>query len=141
MQVGSIAAVAREHYLIGAFLFSASLNHKQMSLYFAPAIFAHLLGRCLQQRKMRGKVRWVLSLKWNICVYLPLFLTLGCFDQPITYSVVLCVAGCLVFFFRNHSRSFICCLLGSIPFVHGGSSRRPGAHLPDAAGPFRRLRR
>jgi alpha-1,3-glucosyltransferase len=34
----------RWRYVSGSVLFSFALNHKQMSLYFAPAFFAHLLG-------------------------------------------------------------------------------------------------
>ena len=49
MQMASFAAVARGRYMLGSAFFCASLNHKQMSLYLAPAMFAHLLGRCLQR--------------------------------------------------------------------------------------------
>lgn len=53
---GAAAAVAAGHELLGATLFCASLNHKQMSLYFAPAFFAYLLGRCLERRSAVAKV-------------------------------------------------------------------------------------
>ncbi|GBG80956.1 hypothetical protein CBR_g31513 [Chara braunii] len=33
----------------GSVCFCLALNHKQMSLYFAPAFFGHLLGRCLSR--------------------------------------------------------------------------------------------
>ena len=42
--------------LLGSFLFCLALNHKQMTLYYAPAFFAHLLGRCLQKPSWTRKV-------------------------------------------------------------------------------------
>ena len=56
MQAGSVAAIVAGYPLIGSFLFCASLSHKQMSLYFAPAFFAHLLGTCLQRKGWGQKV-------------------------------------------------------------------------------------
>lgn len=44
------AALVAGRELLGSVLFCLSLNHKQMSMYYAPAIFAHLLGRSLQKR-------------------------------------------------------------------------------------------
>lgn len=41
---------------MGSALFCGALNHKQMTLYFAPAVFVHLLGICLKEKKMLGKV-------------------------------------------------------------------------------------
>jgi len=35
-----------QNCMIGALLFCLALNFKQMTLYYAPAIFAYLLGRC-----------------------------------------------------------------------------------------------
>ncbi|GFR52766.1 hypothetical protein Agub_g15367, partial [Astrephomene gubernaculifera] len=40
--------------LLGAVLYCLALNHKQMSLFFAPAFFAHLLGWALHGRGRRG---------------------------------------------------------------------------------------
>ncbi len=54
--VGGAAAIAAGWQLLGSFLFCAALNHKQMSLYFAPAFFAHLLGKCLARRGLFNKV-------------------------------------------------------------------------------------
>lgn len=49
MQVGTVCLLLKRHYFLGSVAFCASLNHKQMTLYFAPAIFAHLLGICIKQ--------------------------------------------------------------------------------------------
>ncbi|DBB04217.1 TPA: hypothetical protein ACH3X1_013248 [Trebouxia sp. C0004] len=43
-------------------LFCLSLNHKQMSVYYAPAFFAHLLGKCLQKPFMTQQVLGVAKL-------------------------------------------------------------------------------
>eukprot|EP00963_Diacronema_lutheri_P005806 scaffold461_cov321-Pavlova_lutheri.AAC.24 len=51
LAAGAAAAIMNGHSLVGALLFSLSLNHKQMSLYYAPAFFFHLVGRCLQKKK------------------------------------------------------------------------------------------
>jgi len=49
LALGAAAAIVRGHPWLGSALFSLSLNHKQMALYFAPAFFAHLLGRALRR--------------------------------------------------------------------------------------------
>ncbi|EEB08500.1 glucosyltransferase Alg6 [Schizosaccharomyces japonicus yFS275] len=46
----SIANLLRDQYIAAAILFCLSVCFKQMSLYFAPAIFAYLLGRCMKPR-------------------------------------------------------------------------------------------
>lgn len=56
-QALSVACIARGYRLAGSMLFCTALSHKQMSLYLAPAFFAHLLGQCLQQRGWGRKVR------------------------------------------------------------------------------------
>ena len=43
----AVAAIVRGRNVLGSVLFTAALCHKQMSLYHAPAFFAHLLGVCL----------------------------------------------------------------------------------------------
>ncbi|GAA5930155.1 dolichyl-P-Glc:Man(9)GlcNAc(2)-PP-dolichol alpha-1,3-glucosyltransferase [Sporobolomyces koalae] len=43
----SINAFQSGHDLIGSTLFVASLGFKQMALYYAPGVFAYLLGKCL----------------------------------------------------------------------------------------------
>ncbi|XP_022148195.1 probable dolichyl pyrophosphate Man9GlcNAc2 alpha-1,3-glucosyltransferase isoform X2 [Momordica charantia] len=50
LTVGAIAAICTEKDLVGSFLFTLALNHKQMSAYFAPAFFSHLLGKCMRHR-------------------------------------------------------------------------------------------
>ena len=47
--LGAAAAIARGRPWLGSALFCLALNHKQMALYFAPAFFAHLLGRALRR--------------------------------------------------------------------------------------------
>ena len=49
------AAVVSDRDLLGAALFSLALNHKQMSLYYAPAFFAHMLGKCLRRDTRAGR--------------------------------------------------------------------------------------
>lgn len=72
LQVGAAAAIGAGHGVLGSVLFSLSLNHKQMSLYYAPAFFGHLLGRCLQRRAALGKARGsslqLLHPTWSACV-------------------------------------------------------------------------
>jgi alpha-1,3-glucosyltransferase len=51
-----MVAALRNNYILSSVFFCASLNHKQMSLYYAPAIFAHLFGSCLKQKTLARKV-------------------------------------------------------------------------------------
>jgi alpha-1,3-glucosyltransferase len=44
------------HDLLGAICFVLSLGFKQMALYYSPAIFAYLLGKCLLLGPTRGYV-------------------------------------------------------------------------------------
>ncbi|KAJ0978145.1 hypothetical protein J5N97_013619 [Dioscorea zingiberensis] len=50
LTLGAVAAVVSEKDVIGAILFTLAINHKQMSMYFAPAFFSYLLGKCLRRR-------------------------------------------------------------------------------------------
>lgn len=50
LTLGAVAAILSNNELVASFLFSLALNHKQMSAYFAPAFFSHLLGKCLRRR-------------------------------------------------------------------------------------------
>lgn len=43
----AINAFQSGHDLAGSILFVASLGFKQMALYYAPGVFAYLLGKCL----------------------------------------------------------------------------------------------
>ncbi|OBZ85578.1 putative dolichyl pyrophosphate Man9GlcNAc2 alpha-1,3-glucosyltransferase, partial [Choanephora cucurbitarum] len=40
-----------KHFVLGAFFFCLSLGFKQMALYYSPAVFAFLLGRCFTEPK------------------------------------------------------------------------------------------
>lgn len=55
-QAGAAGVIAAGHDCWGSMLFCLSLNHKQMSMYYAPAFFAHLLGKCLQKPSMTQQV-------------------------------------------------------------------------------------
>lgn len=50
LTLGAIAAVLSRNEVVAAVLFSLAINHKQMSMYFAPAFFSHLLGKCLRRQ-------------------------------------------------------------------------------------------
>lgn len=50
LTIGAVAAILSDKELVACVLFSLALNHKQMSAYFAPAFFSHLLGKCLRRR-------------------------------------------------------------------------------------------
>ncbi|CAH2079735.1 unnamed protein product [Thlaspi arvense] len=50
LTMGAIAAVLCESEVLICVLFSLALSHKQMSAYFAPAFFSHLLGKCLRRK-------------------------------------------------------------------------------------------
>lgn len=54
-----MAAISAGRRLVGSVLFVAALNHKQMSLFFAPAFFAHLLGWALHDPAHTGLGRKV----------------------------------------------------------------------------------
>lgn len=63
-QAGAAAAVASGKEVLGSILFCLALNHKQMSMYYAPAFFAHLLGRCLARPNLHSKVHPSLFAVW-----------------------------------------------------------------------------
>lgn len=46
----SIDCFLTRHYVLGSVFFCASLGFKQMALYYSPAIFAFLLGRCFSEK-------------------------------------------------------------------------------------------
>uniref|UniRef100_A0A803M4E7 Alpha-1,3-glucosyltransferase n=1 Tax=Chenopodium quinoa TaxID=63459 RepID=A0A803M4E7_CHEQI len=50
LTIGAVAAIISSRELVACALFTLALSHKQMSAYFAPAFFSHLLGRCLKRR-------------------------------------------------------------------------------------------
>ncbi|XP_061979533.1 probable dolichyl pyrophosphate Man9GlcNAc2 alpha-1,3-glucosyltransferase [Populus nigra] len=50
LTLGAVAAVLSRKNLLACVLFCLSLNHKQMSAYYAPAFFSHLFGSCLRRK-------------------------------------------------------------------------------------------
>ncbi|KAL9343846.1 hypothetical protein Peur_064277 [Populus x canadensis] len=50
LTLGAVAAVLSQKDLLACVLFCLSLNHKQMSAYYAPAFFSHLFGSCLRRK-------------------------------------------------------------------------------------------
>ncbi|KAG2489811.1 hypothetical protein HYH03_011760 [Edaphochlamys debaryana] len=52
--LAAVAAIGSGRRLLGAALFCLALNHKQMSLFYAPAFFAHLLGWALHDPAHRS---------------------------------------------------------------------------------------
>eukprot|EP00850_Spirogloea_muscicola_P005864 SM000027S09645 [mRNA] locus=s27:535401:537851:+ [translate_table: standard] len=76
LSLGAAAAIAAGRDVLGSVLFCLSLNHKQMSMYYAPAFFGHLLGRCLQQRRpLLGIVRLGATVVLTFAVVWAPFLT------------------------------------------------------------------
>lgn len=57
LAMAAAASICAGRQLVGSFLFCLSLNHKQMSLFYAPAFFAHLLGWALHRPGFLRKVR------------------------------------------------------------------------------------
>ncbi|XP_054787551.1 probable dolichyl pyrophosphate Man9GlcNAc2 alpha-1,3-glucosyltransferase [Prosopis cineraria] len=50
LSTGAVAAILSGQYLFACVLYCLAINHKQMSIYFAPAFFSHLLGKCLRRK-------------------------------------------------------------------------------------------
>ncbi|XP_020959966.1 probable dolichyl pyrophosphate Man9GlcNAc2 alpha-1,3-glucosyltransferase [Arachis ipaensis] len=48
--IGAVAGVLSGKDLVACVLYCLALNHKQMSAYFVPAFFSHLLGKCLRHK-------------------------------------------------------------------------------------------
>jgi len=71
-QVASVYLIKKRKYFLGAVMFCGALNHKQMTLYFAPVVFFHLLGLCLRQPGMGQKVspmdiKYIIILRGKTC--------------------------------------------------------------------------
>ncbi|KAI9305470.1 glycosyl transferase [Cunninghamella echinulata] len=47
----AILGILSKHYILGSIAFCLALGFKQMALYYAPAIFAFLLGRCFIEER------------------------------------------------------------------------------------------
>ncbi len=50
LTIAAVDCFLTDHLLWGSFFFVLSLGFKQMALYYAPAIFAYLLGLCVFPR-------------------------------------------------------------------------------------------
>ncbi|CAO3654834.1 unnamed protein product [Mucor hiemalis] len=46
----SVDCFLTKHFILGSVFFCASLGFKQMALYYAPAVFSFLLGRCFTEK-------------------------------------------------------------------------------------------
>ena len=55
--------------MIAAFFFVLSLGFKQMALYYAPAIGAYLLAKCLYLGPVKGCVNCLFSFRVNRCFH------------------------------------------------------------------------
>lgn len=62
LALAGYAAICTNRDLIGAALYTLAFNHKHMALYYAPAFFGHLLGKCLiGERTLSAKVLKILK--------------------------------------------------------------------------------
>lgn len=92
-QAGAAGAIAGGHDCWGSLLFCLSLNHKQMSMYYAPAFFAHLLGKCLRKPTTTQKV--IPASDFQVIVSIPNS-SLSAYASPAyepcdaTHAVILC---------------------------------------------------
>ncbi|XP_006848211.2 probable dolichyl pyrophosphate Man9GlcNAc2 alpha-1,3-glucosyltransferase [Amborella trichopoda] len=50
LTIGAVAAIISENDVLASVLYCLALNHKQMSAYYAPAFFGHLLGKCIRRK-------------------------------------------------------------------------------------------
>ncbi|KAK3278077.1 hypothetical protein CYMTET_13958, partial [Cymbomonas tetramitiformis] len=51
LATAAVGAVVRGWDVVGSVLYCMAFNHKHMALYYAPAFFGHLFGKCLQRRR------------------------------------------------------------------------------------------
>ena len=73
LTVASTYCIVSKKYILGSFLFCGALNHKQMTLYFAPAFFFHLLGVCMQEKGITKKIGMLLKLGIAVLTAFALF--------------------------------------------------------------------
>lgn len=73
LAVAAIYNIAIDRHVLGSFFFCGALNHKQMTLYFAPAFFFHLFGVCMQQEGIGRKIRMLTKLGITVLVAFFLF--------------------------------------------------------------------
>ncbi|KNZ64579.1 hypothetical protein VP01_1012g2 [Puccinia sorghi] len=57
--LASVTCFHGGHDLLGAIMFVLSLSFKQMALYYSPAIFAYLFGKCLYLGHPRGTILFI----------------------------------------------------------------------------------
>jgi len=62
LSAAGAAAVAVGYDYVGSVLFCLALNHKQMTMYYAPAFFSYLLGKCLRRPSVADKAAAVARL-------------------------------------------------------------------------------
>jgi len=63
----SICLFQRGDDALAAVAFMLSLGFKQMALYYAPAVFAYCLGKCIHLGVQQGYVTLPLYLKLSVC--------------------------------------------------------------------------
>ena len=113
-QAGAAAAVASGRDVLGSVLFCLAMNHKQMAVFYAPAFFAHLLGKCLQKPSPSSKVCCVL-LSDSAFYKSPAALTNKTVNGVISASVLSCscAVGCYCAAWTC-CHSDVCCGLGTL---------------------------
>ena len=81
LALAAVALLTRGRHLLGAALFVAALNYKQMELYHALPFFFYLLGVCRQQRTVTQKLVKLVTIGVTVIVTFALiwapFLQLG----------------------------------------------------------------
>lgn len=59
-----------DQYVLSSVSYILSLNHKHMSLYYAPAFFGHFFGMCLQKSSpLSSKVNLITKIILNKYIY------------------------------------------------------------------------
>jgi hypothetical protein len=107
LQAAAAGAILQGWHITGSVLFTLSLHHKQMLMYFAPAFFAYLLGRCL-----RAPPQWLLSTAAH------------CADLP--------ESACSSSFYRSFRK--LCLKLGLDPDGKRKAGNRLQAGVPGGSG-------
>lgn len=60
--IWAIACIMNDHDLLGAIMFTLSLNFKQMSLYYAPAFFFYLLSKSFHKYNKLNAIKHVIMI-------------------------------------------------------------------------------
>lgn len=83
LTLAAVLCFQRGHDGLGCIAFSLSLCFKQMALYYSPAVFAYLLGKCIAQGLFRGQAPAVkLFLKLAVCTSLTFLVLFAPFLRP-----------------------------------------------------------